>query len=512
MILASVFVRFYKSFNFDYLRKFNPNVIPRPWENVGETSLWYPHVCVKLDSQVTTIVGANESGKSQLLSAIRKGISGEGIQRSDFCRYSQFFAVEREKMRWPDFGFEWTNLNAEDQKLLDMAVDLPFAKHLVERFIVFRKNVNEFIVFVPEADSYKNCPVKDNATVQKMFPNVFSIDARIALPENVPIRFLANGVSPTNLDLMGRKNRFQLNSSIHAHATTLSDATAIPQAAAAIASSFSGAFAQKTAEQSSDYRAQVELARTLICDIANVDTEALKELHDALRDEKDAYVNGIVQKINNALSTSLNFPKWWVQDKDFNLRVSPREFDLVFTVVDRTGTEYAFNERSSGLKYFLSYFIQYLAYKPKGRQPEILLMDEPDQFLSSQGQQDLLKLFEQFSMPDGGRAPVQVVYVTHSPFLIDKNHSERIRVLEKGVSDEGTRVVKDVAKNHYEPLRSAFGAFVGETAFIGNCNIVVEGPSDQIFLAGAASFLRFQGTNSRSNLDLNHATICIGSA
>ena len=270
MILANVYVRFYKSFNFDYLRKFNPNVIPRPWENVGETELWYPHVCVKLDSKVTTIVGANESGKSQLLSAIKKGITGEGIQRSDFCRYSQFFAVEREKMRWPDFGFEWTNLNDEDQKLLDMAVELPFAKHLVERFIVFRKNVDEFEVFVPEVESYKNCVVKDNETLQKMFPNVFSINAGIALPENVPIRFLANGISPSNLDLMGRKNRFQLNDSIHAHATILGDAAAITKGAAAIASSFSGAFDQKTAEQSTEYEAQIELARTLICDIATL--------------------------------------------------------------------------------------------------------------------------------------------------------------------------------------------------------------------------------------------------
>ncbi|MEQ8837405.1 MAG: AAA family ATPase, partial [Lacipirellulaceae bacterium] len=170
-------------------------------------------------------------------------------------------------------------------------------------------------------------------------------------------------------------------------------------------------------------------------------------------------------------------------------------------------TEYSFGERSSGLKYFLSYYIQYLGYQPEGRTPEILLMDEPDAYLSSQGQQDLLKLFDAFAHPEGSRPPVQVVYVTHSPFLIDKNHAERIRVLEKGVSDEGTRVVRDVSKNHYEPLRSAFGAFVGETTFIGNCNLVVEGPADQMLLAGAAALLRAEGTGERETLDLNHITI-----
>jgi hypothetical protein len=134
-------------------------------------------------------------------------------------------------------------------------------------------------------------------------------------------------------------------------------------------------------------------------------------------------------------------------------------------------------------------------------------MDEPDAFLSSQGQQDLMKIFDEFVSPRGNRPGVQVVYVTHSPFLVDKNHAERIRVLEKGENDEGTRVVRDAAKNHYEPLRSAFGAFVGETAFIGNCNIVVEGPADQILLAGAASHLTSIGVGARETLDLNHVTI-----
>jgi predicted ATP-dependent endonuclease of OLD family len=135
-------------------------------------------------------------------------------------------------------------------------------------------------------------------------------------------------------------------------------------------------------------------------------------------------------------------------------------------------------------------------------------MDEPDQFLSASGQQDLLRVFDDFADPkDVGREPVQVVYVTHSPFLIDKNEADRIRVLEKGEYDEGTRVVTSTAANHYEPLRSAFGSFVAETAFIGNCNLMVEGPSDQVLLAGASRWLKQLGVADRDRLDLNHITI-----
>ena len=199
---------------------------------------------------------------------------------------------------------------------------------------------------------------------------------------------------------------------------------------------------------------EISLARDLICKIAKVDQNALMELYESIRDGKDGHVAGLISSINNRLDAALNFPNWWVQDKQFRLIVAAREVDLAFTILDRTGTEYSFSERSQGLKYFLSYYVQYLSHNPLESVNEILTMDEPDAFLSSQAQQDLLKIFEAFADPrETESRPIQVVYVTHSPFLVDKNHSERIRVLEKGVSEEGTRVVRDAAKNHYEPLR-----------------------------------------------------------
>jgi len=120
----------------------------------------------------------------------------------------------------------------------------------------------------------------------------------------------------------------------------------------------------------------------------------------------------------------------------------------------------------------------------------------------------LMRIFSSFAEPeDPAEKPIQVVYVTHSPFLIDKNYSDRIRVLEKGEHDEGTRVVKNASRNHYEPLRSALGGLVGETAFIGNCNLIIEGPSDQILIAGLSSLLTREGRAKTERLDLNTITL-----
>jgi hypothetical protein len=516
MQLKAVLVRFYKSFNFDYLRKFHPRGTRREWEDLE--GMWYPFVEIPIEPTVTTVVGANESGKTHLLTAIEKGLSGKKIKRADFCRYSQFFSVERGQRKWPDFGFEWVNLSPLEQTAIAEVCSLAGARP-IDRFYVFRREI-KLSVYLPVGRNYEKHDLSQDSAVRLMqfLPQAFRINSDIALPDSVSIKALAEVASANDrsgfatLTRGERFDRLDALSQVISHpewfANPQAPAQHFQQISDAVSPLWSSDSRSKNVSAPSR-RAEkgLELVRDLICDVAQVDPDALRELYDALREGNEGHASGLIQKINDRLAASLNFPHWWIQDRKFQLVVSPREYDLVFTIRDRTNTEYSFSERSSGLKYFLSYYVQYLAHKPSSSQGEILLMDEPDAFLSSQAQQDLLKIFDAFSQPVDGRKPVQVIYVTHSPFLIDKNHAERIRVLDKGISDEGTRVVKDAGKNHYEPLRSAFGAFVGETTFIGSTNLMVEGLADQILLAGAATRLRNKGESQLETLDLNRITI-----
>ena len=472
--------------------------------------MWYPFVRVPIDKKITTVVGANESGKSHLLTAIETSLLGEDLAREDFCRYSNFNSVEMGKLKWSDLGFEFQNLTDEEQqKVRDLCGAGSNKK--IPNFSVFRKNQDELSVYLPKGESgdFSEHDIEDADELYQILPHVFRIDAEVAIPASVSIKDLLESQDISEAEALGRKGRFDLMDLFAETRKFFADQSTIQSNAPTLATRFSKYSSDGSASEGEGKRqAEVELARKLICDVAKVDPEALEELYRALRDGKEGHANGLIDQINTRLEASLNFPHWWVQDRDFQLKISPRGFDLVFTIRDRTEIEYSFSERSSGLKFFLSYFVQYLAHEPRTDKSEILLMDEPDAYLSSQAQQDLLKIFEAYASPTDGRSPTQVVYVTHSPFLIDKNHAERIRVLEKGVSDEGTRVVKDAARNHYEPLRSAFGAYVGETTFIGNNNLMVEGIADQILIAGMANFLRHQkGISSLETLDLNRTTI-----
>jgi predicted ATP-dependent endonuclease of OLD family len=500
MFISTVYVRFFRSFNFDYLRKAHEKFAPDPWDELDDGRN-YPFVKVPLESDVTTVVGANESGKSQLLSAIKHALDGTDIERGDFCRYSQFFAVNR-SMAFPDFGLEFNGLDDADREAVGKACGLKTTPEF-DRFTMFRMGNSSHVVYLRANDAWTTHKVKNTRPLDAVLPAWFEIDAEVALPESVPIRYLAEGVKSWRTG--PRKQRQSFLSEFLDHASDwFSSAESFNAAAPHVMKAYTMA-----EQEVKGYDKQLALADDLLLKVAGINQTAFDELLKAVDAAKDGYANGIVEQMNRALAASLNFPKWWSQDHQFQLRLTLRDQDLVFTIRDRTGTEYSADERSGGLKYFLSYFVQYLAHEPpQSGAPEVLLMDEPDAYLSSTGQQDLLRIFEDFAHPqDPERQACQVVYVTHSPFLIDKNHGERIRVLEKGEGDEGTRVVKNAARNHYEPLRSAFGSFVAETTFISNCNLMVEGNSDQVMIAGMSARLRQQRVSGLENLDLNTITL-----
>jgi predicted ATPase len=529
MRLRSVFVRFYKSFNYDYVRKIDKEVDRKPWEFINDQ--FYPYVQVSIDPKITAIVGANESGKSHLLSAIEKGITGAStsggrrstIERKDFCRYSHFFRSTAGSPRLPDFGFEWTDLSDKEMQEICSECGIPQRSDL-SSVHMFRREAGIHI-YLPNQSEHGYSEHTLPSTTKIALPHVFRIESDIALPDKVSIRQLINGrlEQEQASDATDREYAYTLLNSASELLRAL-DMVPAPQPPQAPTIS-NEACAQLTSlrdklqpirhtlkeDEKRRRAAEYNLAYDLIVKIANIDVDDIKLLYSALEKSETGIVRSIVDNINMALARKLNFPRVWAQDTDFALRVEALDFELSFVISDRTGRQYSFDERSSGLKHFLSYYVQYLAHKPEGR-TEILLMDEPDAFLSGEAQQDLLKVFQMFADPISsgreGLVPVQVIYVTHSPFLIDKNHSERVRAVEKAEGSKGTRVINGAAQNHYEPLRSAFGAFVGETAFISHCNLFVEGQGDQILLAGTASYLRkLLDIPESEMLDLNQITI-----
>lgn len=504
--LSTAYARFYKSFNFDHARKLDPRAETYPWEMFRGTS--YPYVTIPIDRKITTVVGANESGKSHLLGVIKKAITGEKIEPRDLCRYSPFFGVAQGQTCWPHVGVGWDTVQPEETSgisaLLDIE-DYPF-----ERFLMFREEPEKITAWLPNEENEwtrHDLDVAKTRRFETLLPKPFEINAEIALPNAIPFAFLTHGEAAPAGSLL-RPNGGLVDALSQLQSIASGGAAAVQQQLPQIMDLLRPLVQPIDGALDPNRIASLQLGRSLLLDLGEVDQSGLNELAKAIDEQQDGYVGGLLRAVNQQLERKLNFKRYWVQDRDFSLRVSTRDRELVFTISDRTGTEYTFSERSSGLRYFLSYLIQAQVHRPLDGRESILLMDEPDTYLSAEAQQDLMRVFRDLAEPPTGSEPIQVIYVTHSPFLLDKNHSERIRVLEKGTGFDGTRVVPNVSRNHYEPLRSAFGAFVGETAFVGSVNLLVEGAADQVLLAGAASEIRRRSPNvEEDTLDLNNLVV-----
>lgn len=497
MLLETVYVRFFRSFNFDYLRQNHEDAEQFPWDLVGPEQQYYPFVNVALEQAITTVVGANESGKTQLISAIQCLLGDAPVRPKDFCRYSSFFGV-RHSLGVPEFGGKFSNLSDVEQAALASAVGL--ASPGPTSFWFFRLEAGPTVFIRDTSGDFTPYLLEDAKIADLKLPHARRMTAGIELPQNISLKALATGLAPAGL--RDRQSWYETYRTLHNNEGSLN----VPEQLPGLMSMIPPFSPSSDASEVKKSKLAFDLARDMFIKVAGIAPRAFEELLSTGSDD-DGYGDALATHITDVLGEALNFAHWWKQDQDFSLQVRKDGFYLVLTMKDRTGQTYTFDERSGGMKYFLSYFIQYMTYEPleEGRS-EILLMDEPDAFLSTQGQQDLLRIFEGYVARDDGTPNAQLLYVTHSPFLIDKNRPERVRVLQKGSGEEGTRIVRKASVDQYEPLRSAFGSFHAENAFIGNCNLLVEGPADQVLFAGISSAMRrlsYPGTS----LNLNDLTL-----
>jgi len=101
---------------------------------------------------------------------------------------------------------------------------------------------------------------------------------------------------------------------------------------------------------------------------------------------------------------------------------------------------------------------------------------------------------------DGLAQSNQLLYTSHSPFLIDADRLDRARKVY--VADNGTsKVTSDLSssegtserRNAGYAVHAAIGLTVAESMLIGCTPVVVEGPSDQHYLSAIKILLVSSG-------------------
>lgn len=167
------------------------------------------------------------------------------------------------------------------------------------------------------------------------------------------------------------------------------------------------------------------------------------------------------------------------------------------------------SERSAGFVWFFSFLSQFKQLK-KNMGKAIILLDEPGLTLHGKAQSDLLRYIESRILPEH-----QVIYTTHSPFMVPAQRLADVRVVEDVVDYrdprrpvvKGTKVSADVLsvdKDTLFPLQAHLGYEITQSLFVGKHCLLVEGPSDVVYLQVVSRALQSKG---RVGLD-NRWTIC----
>ena len=189
-------------------------------------------------------------------------------------------------------------------------------------------------------------------------------------------------------------------------------------------------------------------------------------------------------------SLTKQFKDWWQQgDYRFELQADGNHF-RIWVSDDRRLEKIELENRSTGLQWFLSFFLVFLFESQREHKNAVLLLDEPGLSLHPLAQRDLSAFFDNLSKTNS------IIYTAHSPFLVDSDRIDRARKVYVA-RDGTTKATSNLRFNETEDdqpgaayaVHSALGLTVAESLLVGCSPVIVEGVSDQHYLTAIKSLL-----------------------
>lgn len=168
------------------------------------------------------------------------------------------------------------------------------------------------------------------------------------------------------------------------------------------------------------------------------------------------------------------FQDWWEQRRHTFRYQADGDYFRIWVSDDFDPSEIELDQRSLGMQYFFSFYVVFLVETKAAHANSILLLDEPGLHMHGTAQAKVIRFLERLAREN------QTLYTTHSPFMIDGDHLERVRVVYED-QDGTTRVSEDVwprDKDSLFPLQAALGYGLVQTLFLGRRQLIVEGITD----------------------------------
>jgi len=224
---------------------------------------------------------------------------------------------------------------------------------------------------------------------------------------------------------------------------------------------------------------------------------------------------------NVANAITLDVLKYWSQNPELRVTIDISQENIknpqghIEAVLDelkiriwdeRHWLSLPFDEHSSGFQWFFSFLAAFSKYEWSDS-PLIILLDEPALGLHARAQKDFLRFIDERLASKS-----QVIHTTHSPFMVQPDKLERVRIVEDKGRENGAQILEDVLSNDPDtlfPLQAALGYDLVQHLLIAPNNLIVEGTSDFTYLLVISDFLKNEG---RKHLDDLWSIVPVGGA
>jgi predicted ATPase len=221
----------------------------------------------------------------------------------------------------------------------------------------------------------------------------------------------------------------------------------------------------------------LELGREEAAEVTQTDQSVTVEM--IARDQQRKELRSL--KLNSASrDLTRRFSEWFGRQRRHNIKyaVDGNYFRIWVSDNRQPHLDIELDSRSKGFQWYFSFYLVFLAESDKSHKDAILLLDEPGLHLHPTAQQELISFFDELAKGN------TLIYTTHSPFLIDGAHIERVRTVAEEESGHSRIAVDEWPgdRDTIFPLQAAAGYAMMQGLLQHRKNILVEGMSDYFYL------------------------------
>lgn len=168
---------------------------------------------------------------------------------------------------------------------------------------------------------------------------------------------------------------------------------------------------------------------------------------------------------------------YFLEDDSYKFELNFESSKIFFNIF-RDGTSITLDHQSTGFKWFFNLYFNILCGKTLNP-GDILIMDEPATNLHVLGQEELRKFLKEFAITND----ITIILATHSPFLIDLDYLDEIRVIS--MENNKAKIDNDFATINMEDADSLLSV---KNALTVSNHILLDPDVKVVFVEGITDY------------------------